>query len=85
MYANEILSQAVGGRIRTLRLEKKMSQDEFGALVNTDRTYINKIENGACNLTVCKLCSICEKIDITLHDFFNAEAFNEFFTETGEG
>ena len=75
MIIHETLSQAIGKRLRKLRLEKRMSQDDFGALVNTDRTYINKIENGTCNLTICKLCSICEKIDITLYDFFNDDSF----------
>ena len=75
MVINDRLSQVIGKQIKKLRLDKKMSQDDFGALVDTDRTYINKIENGACNLTICKLYSICEKINITLYDFFNDEVF----------
>ena len=83
MLVNKNLSQSIGERIKKLRLEKGLSQDDFGYFVDTDRTYINKIENGTCNLTICKLYSICEKIDITLYDFFNDELFktNKFLTE----
>ena len=82
MDINKNLSQTIGKQIKRLRLEKGMSQDDFGLFVNTDRTYINKIENGTCNLTIWKLHAICEKIDITLYDFFNDESFKKFFIKT---
>jgi len=75
MQTNKKLSQSIGKRIKLMRTKKGISQDDFGYFVNTDRTYINKIENGTCNLTICKLYSICEKINITLYDFFNDELF----------
>jgi len=85
MVMNKNLSQAIGSRLRKLRLKTQLSQEEFGDMVDADRTYISKIENGTKNLTICKLCSICEKMGITLHDFFNDKSFKgKTFSEKEE-
>ena len=77
MEASKTLSLAIGMRVKFFRSKMGMSQDDFGSYVGADRTYINKIENGTCNLTIYKLCSVCEKIGITLHEFFNDQSFRE--------
>ena len=80
---NEILLEAIGKCIKEIRNSRGLSQEEFGELVDADRTYINKIENGYSNLTICKLCEICEKSDINLKDFFNSDVFENmiFFSD----
>jgi len=82
---NDKLSKAIGGSIRELRTKSELSQDEFGAMVNADRTYICKIENGSKNLTICKLCEICENAGITLREFFSDEKFSEKYFKERQG
>lgn len=74
------LSRMIGNKIRDVRVKKGLSQEEFAAIVNSDRTYICKIENGQRNLTVWKLCEICEKSGITLKEFFNNTEFSERYS-----
>jgi len=78
---NERLSKAIGYCIKSMRTKLGLSQDEFGSMVNADRTYICKIENGNKNLTIWKLCEICEKSGVTLRDFFNDEKFGQKYFE----
>lgn len=77
----EKLSNAIGDTLFQMRRQAGLSQDEFGAMVETDRTTINKIEHGKMNLTVLKLCVICEKAGITLKDFFSDERYDVKFIE----
>lgn len=76
---NEILLEEIGKSIKRIRNSRGLSQEEFGELVNADRTYINKIENGYSNLTICKLCEICEKSNTSLKDFFSEVKFENMF------
>lgn len=74
------LSLILGRRIKAIRMQMGLSQDEFAGLVGADRTYVCKIENGRRNLTIKKLCSICEKCGFTLQDFFNDSSFSQYFS-----
>lgn len=77
--SNKDLAKAIGERLREIRAEKEMSQDDFGGLVGSDRTYICKIESGTKNLTLWKLCQICESSGISLQQFFSETTFAKFF------
>lgn len=66
-----MLKQAIGKRIKELRIIKKdMSQEEFSDLIGCDRTYISRIESGKQNVTIENLNQICNALGITLNDFF---------------
>lgn len=41
-----------GLRVKTCRIEKKMTQDDLGDAVGTSKPYISKIENGKQSLTI---------------------------------
>lgn len=73
------LSKTIGEKIKKMRNQQGLSQDEFADKVSSNRTYICKIENGTKNLTIRKLCVICENCGITLKDFFNDELFSKNF------
>lgn len=78
------VSLAVGARIRALRIRIGESQEEFGTRTCTDRTYINKIENGTQNITINKLTEICSACGISLRDFFQTDTFSQIFPMKGE-
>lgn len=59
------LYQIVGKRIRTVREEKGLSQEEFAAICHLHRTYIGGIERGERNITLATLQVIAEALKIS--------------------
>ena len=72
------LKGKIGQRIKGLREEKKLKQEELAWQSNIDRTYLNHVETGKRNITVASLQKIVvDGLKITLSDFFNHEFFKE--------
>ena len=72
------LQVKIGKRIKALREERKLKQEDLAWQSNLDRSYMNHIENGKRNLTVSSLEKIVKDgLKMTLSDFFNHEIFNE--------
>jgi len=70
------LKEKIGKRIKGLREEKKLKQEELAWQSNVDRTYLNHVETGKRNITVASLQKIVvDGLKITLSDFFNHESF----------
>ena len=62
----------IGYRIKFIRINKmNYSQEDFAKLLNLDKTYICRVENGKQNLTVENLIRICDGLNVTLSDFFD--------------
>ncbi|WP_027670426.1 helix-turn-helix domain-containing protein [Rheinheimera baltica] len=53
-----------GNRIRTIRKEKNLSQEELAALANIDRSYMGHIERGEKNVTLTKIYQIADALRI---------------------
>ncbi len=72
------LKEKIGKRIKGLREEKNLKQEELAWQSNLDRTYLNHVETGKRNITVASLQKIVvDGLKITLSDFFNHEFFKE--------
>ncbi len=72
------LKEKIGQRIKGLREEKNLKQEELAWQSNLDRTYLNHVETGKRNITVASLQKIVvDGLKITLSDFFNHEFFKE--------
>lgn len=56
----------IGVRIRSLRNNKNISQEDFAADCGFDRTYISRIELGKRNLTIVNLKRIADGLGIEL-------------------
>ena len=52
MVINIKTDSRYGLRVKTCRIEKKMTQDDLGDAVGTSKPYISKIENGKQSLTI---------------------------------
>lgn len=63
----ELLS-SLGNRIRNLRKEKGLSQEDFAFQCNLDRTYISGIELGKRNISIINLYIIANALGIDLHE-----------------
>jgi len=72
------LKEKIGQRIKGLREEKNLKQEELAWQSNLDRTYLNHVETGKRNMTVaCLQKIVLDGLKITLSDFFNHEFFKE--------
>ncbi len=60
----------LGNRIRILRKEKGLSQEDFAFQCNLDRTYISDIERGKRNISVINLRNIADALGIQLSKLF---------------
>jgi transcriptional regulator with XRE-family HTH domain len=59
----------IGSMIKAKRIEKKITQQQLADLLNVDRQYIWRIENGKINLTMDYLDKIILHLDCETTDF----------------
>lgn len=64
------LQEKIGKRIRSLREEKKLKQEELAWQANLDRTYMNHVENGKRNITLGSLEKILVALGVSFESFF---------------
>lgn len=55
----------IGQRVKTLRHHKKLTQEQFGKLINISRQNVSKIERGQ-RLSVEQIDAICKKTGVTI-------------------
>lgn len=64
----EIILQNIGLKIRTLREERNISQQDLAAACNFEKSNMSRIESGGNNLTISTLLKICEVLKVKLKD-----------------
>jgi len=67
----KIFLERLGTRIATLRLSKKISQNELALRMGSDKANLRKLEKGKRNATVSTLINICDGLEISMSDLFN--------------
>ena len=72
MEKNEILKR-IGLKIRELREEKNISQQDLGAACNFEKSSMSRIEAGRTNLTIGTLLKIGKALDVKLKDVVDVE------------
>jgi transcriptional regulator with XRE-family HTH domain len=65
----------VGSRIKELRNNLKISQEQLSFKAELDRTYINSVEAGKRNISVVALEKIIIALESDYFGFFNSEKF----------
>ncbi|NTW28903.1 MAG: helix-turn-helix transcriptional regulator [Coriobacteriia bacterium] len=53
-----------GKRLRELRLERGLSQEQLGELSGLDRTYISSAEAGRRNVSLKTICKLAEALGV---------------------
>ena len=72
MKKNNVLKE-IGLRIRKLREEKNISQQDLAATCNFEKSSMSRIEAGGTKLTIGTLLKICEALDVKLIDVVDVE------------
>lgn len=64
------LNVLFGQRIRQIRVEKNMSQEEFAWMVGLHRTYLGQVERAEKNITLKNIEKICKALNIDPRELF---------------
>lgn len=68
-----MIKDVFGNRIKELRANKLMSQDELALLSGIDRTQISKIEKGKINVTLETIEKLATAFNISIKELINIE------------
>ena len=66
-----MIQEKVGQRIRKLRRQLGISQEELASRANLDRTYITSVERGKRNISVVNLEKLANALGVSLKTFFD--------------
>lgn len=66
----KIILKKFGDRLRLLRLQKNLSQEDLAHLSNLDRSYIGGVERGIRNISLLNVSKIATALDVEIRDFF---------------
>jgi transcriptional regulator with XRE-family HTH domain len=55
---------AFGRRLRALRLERGLSQEQLGSIAGLDRTYVSSCENGRRNATIRTIDRLASALEV---------------------
>jgi ribosome-binding protein aMBF1 (putative translation factor) len=65
-----------GNRVKRLRTDQNISQEELAYRCNFYRTYIGMVERAERNITLGNIVKIANGLNITLEQLFNEEELN---------
>jgi len=75
MKSKEEILIKFGERVRELRKEKNLSQEQLAFKANLHRTYIGMIERAERNVTLLNIEKVANALEIRLTDFFDPGIF----------
>ncbi|MEG0315244.1 MAG: helix-turn-helix transcriptional regulator [Erysipelotrichaceae bacterium] len=68
--SEEDIKIKLGIKIRSLRQNKNLSQEQLSALTKLHRNYISDVERGQRNISIVAIYRIAEGLDIEIKDLF---------------
>jgi transcriptional regulator with XRE-family HTH domain len=66
------ITERFGRRVRELRQRANLSQEEFAARCDLDRTYISGIERGKRNVALRNIEAIAQALHVTMSELLKA-------------
>ncbi|MCR8636808.1 helix-turn-helix domain-containing protein [Paenibacillus radicis (ex Xue et al. 2023)] len=73
---SESTLKLIGRRIRDLRKEKGLSQEQLGELANLNYTYIGGVERAETNISVLNLTKIAQALNVGVYELFSYTRVN---------
>lgn len=61
-----------GARVRSLRLEAGISQEELAARAALHRTYVGSVERGERNISLANIHALADALGVDVSRFFDA-------------
>ena len=69
-YAGNPVLVSLGRTIRSLRAERKISQEALAYEADLDRSYMGGIERGEHNITILNLMKVAVQLDVKISELF---------------
>lgn len=60
----------VGARIKELRERRGFSQNKLAEWAGISQSHLRRVEQGEADITVGRLCLICETLGVSVGEFF---------------
>lgn len=71
MQVKEDILIKFGERVRDLRKERGLSQEQLAHIADLHRTYIGMIERAEKNITLVNICKIAIALNVNIKELFN--------------
>lgn len=68
MKSNSAILKKFGDRVREIRIEKGLSQEQLAYNANVHRTYIGMIERAEKNITLINIEKIAKALEVEITD-----------------
>ena len=65
------IQKEFGNRLRQIRQNMRLSQEELAHLCNLDRSYVGGVERGERNISLVNIHKIANALNISPREFFN--------------
>ena len=65
-----VVLRKIGSRIKTIRVSKKLTQNDLANECNFEKANLSRIESGQTNLTIRSLYKICTALEINVDELF---------------
>jgi len=69
------IQKMIAERIKAIRKEKGLTQEQLAWNSDVDRTFMNHVESGRKNISLNSLEKILNGLEISFKDFFNHRDF----------
>lgn len=63
--------EIIGNKIKAIREEKRMTQEQLGYRIGADRQYVCSLEKGKKNITLARLDEMARAFGVEVKEFFN--------------
>jgi transcriptional regulator with XRE-family HTH domain len=73
MQRAEARRRVFGGRLRALRRQAGLSQEELADRAGLHRTYVSSVERGRRNISLATIHSLADALGIEARDFFGED------------
>jgi transcriptional regulator with XRE-family HTH domain len=67
------IKEIFGQRVKSLRIEKGLSQEALSYKANIDRTYMPGIESGKRNVSLVIIEKLANALEVDIKELFNVE------------
>lgn len=71
------IKRKAGTRIKQLRKEKGMSQEQLANQAKVDRAYVGRVERGEVNISITVLELLLDELEVNMYEFFSGGVFEE--------
>jgi transcriptional regulator with XRE-family HTH domain len=78
---NNFLLKEFGDRIRSLRIQENLSQEQLSYKTGFHRTYIGMIERGERNISLTNMAVFAKAFNVTVDELLKFENSKELFNQ----